>query len=128
MAAHLMSRGEIDLVIVGTDRVTANGDVVNKIGTLSVAIAAKHFSIPFWVACPLSTYDPATAEGSDVPIEERAPEEVTHLGGQRIAAQAPVRNPAFDVTPAALVTGGIITEAGIARPPVGAALAELTAS
>jgi len=128
MAAHLMSRGEIDLVIVGTDRVTANGDVVNKIGTLSVAIAAKHFSIPFWVACPLSTYDPATAEGSAVPIEERAPEEVTHLGGQRIAAQAPVRNPAFDVTPAALVTGGIITEAGIARPPVGAALAELTAS
>jgi len=127
MAAHLMSRGEIDLVMVGTDRVTANGDVVNKIGTLSVAIAAKHFSVPFWVACPLSTYDPATAQGSDVPIEERAPEEVTHLGGRRIAALAPVRNPAFDVTPAALVTGGIITEAGIARPPVGAALAELTA-
>lgn len=128
MAAHLMSRGEIDLVIVGTDRVTANGDVVNKIGTLSVAIAAKYFSIPFWVACPLSTYDQVTAQGSDVPIEERTPEEVTHLGGQRIAAQAPARNPAFDVTPASLVTGGIITEAGIARPPVGAALAELTAS
>ena len=125
MAAHLMSQGEIDLVMVGTDRVTRNGDVVNKIGTLSVALAAKHFGVPFWVACPLSTYDPATLTGQDVPIEERAPEEVTHLGGQRVAAITQVRNPAFDVTPADLVTGGIITEAGIARPPVGDALAAL---
>jgi methylthioribose-1-phosphate isomerase len=125
MAAHLMSRGEVDLVLVGTDRVTANGDVVNKIGTLGLAVMAKHFGVPFWVACPSSTWDPDTATGAEVEIEERDPREVTHLGDQEIAAPGvAVRNPAFDVTPAELVTG-IVTELGLARPPLGASLEAL---
>jgi methylthioribose-1-phosphate isomerase len=120
MAASLMAGGEIDLVLVGTDRVTRNGDVINKIGTLNLAVLCRHFGIPFYVACPSSTYDAATLRGSDVVIEERDPEEV--LGDH--AARVPVRNPAFDVTPAALVTA-IITEHGIARPPLEATLAGL---
>lgn len=125
MAAQLMSEGKVDLVIVGTDRVTANGDVVNKIGTLGVAILANHFGIPFYVACPSSTYDPDTARGSDVVIEERNPNEVTQVQGVRIApADVKVRNPAFDVTPAELVTG-IITERGLVLPPLAVNLAAL---
>ncbi|MEM1228916.1 MAG: S-methyl-5-thioribose-1-phosphate isomerase [Pseudomonadota bacterium] len=120
-AATHMATGKIQLAIVGTDRVTANGDVVNKIGTLSVAIACHHFGIPFYVACPSSTFDPHTATGADVPIEERAAEEV--LGDH--AASIAVSNPAFDVTPAALVSG-IITEHGIARAPLAQSLPELT--
>ena len=108
MAATTMSRGEVDLVIVGTDRVAANGDVVNKIGTLNVAILCKHFDIPFYVACPSSTFDANTPTGADVTIEERHAEEI--LGHH--AAHVAVSNPAFDVTPANLVTG-IITEHGI---------------
>ena len=127
MAAHLMSRGMIDLVIVGTDRVTANGDVVNKIGTLGVAVLAKHFGVPFYVACPSSTSDPATARGADVVIEERRPDEVTEVRGVRITAPGmKVANPAFDVTPAALVTG-IITERGIVRAAAGHTLGEALA-
>ena len=123
MAAQLMSEGLVDLVIVGTDRVTANGDVVNKIGTLGVAILARHFGIPFYVACPSSTYDAATASGADVTIEERSADEVTQVRGVRIAPiGAKARNPAFDVTPAALVTG-IITERGLVLPPLAANLA-----
>jgi methylthioribose-1-phosphate isomerase len=125
MAAHLMATGEIDLVLVGTDRVTANGDVVNKIGTLGVAVLARHFGIPFWVACPSSTFDAHTATGAEVPIEERDPSEVTHLGGVEIAAPGiTVRNPAFDVTPADLVTG-IVTERGRVSAPLGENLARL---
>ncbi len=125
MAAHLMATGEIDLVLVGTDRVTANGDVVNKIGTHGVAVLARHFGIPFWVACPSSTFDAATATGAEVPIEERDAREVTHLGGVEIAAPGvKVRNPAFDVTPAELVTG-IVTERGLVRPPLDAGLTTL---
>jgi methylthioribose-1-phosphate isomerase len=120
MAATLMSRREIDLVLVGTDRVTRNGDVVNKIGTLNLAVLCRYFGVPFYVACPSSTWDPATATGRDVPIEERDPAEV--LGSA--AARVNVRNPAFDVTPADLVTG-IVTERGIARAPLGESLAEL---
>jgi len=120
MAASFMARGEVDLVIVGTDRVTRNGDVVNKIGTLNLAVLCRHFGVPFYVACPSSTWDPATAKGADVPIEERAADEV--LG--TAAARVPVRNPAFDVTPAELVTG-IITERGIARAPLDEALTAL---
>ena len=108
MAATVMSQGRVDVVIVGTDRVTANGDVVNKIGTLNLAVLCRHFGVPFYVACPSSTFDPHTASGEEVPIEERAPEEVR----QNHAADVPVYNPAFDVTPASLVTG-IITEHGI---------------
>ncbi len=117
MAAHLMSQGLIDLVIVGTDRVAANGDVANKIGTLGVAIAARYFDIPFYVACPYSTIDFATAHGKDIVIEERGEAEVTHFGDRRTAPHnISVRNPAFDVTPNLLVTG-LITEKGILRPP-----------
>jgi len=125
MAAHLMAEGAVDLVIVGTDRVAANGDVVNKIGTLGLAVAARHFGIPFYVACPASTWDPETSAGDRVAIEERPDVEVTHIAGQRIAPEGvKVRNPAFDVTPAELVTG-VVTEKGIARPPIAAGLRAL---
>ena len=110
MAATVMSQGKVDLVIVGTDRVTANGDVVNKIGTLGLAVLCQHFGVPFYVACPSSTYDRQTPSGAEVVIEERAADEVR----QAHAASVPVYNPAFDVTPAHLVTG-IITEHGISR-------------
>ncbi len=111
MAATTMAAGRIDMAIVGTDRVTANGDVVNKIGTLNVAILCQYFGLPFYVACPSSTFDPYTARGADVVIEEREPSEV--LGDH--GADVPVLNPAFDVTPAAMVTG-IITEHGVHAP------------
>jgi methylthioribose-1-phosphate isomerase len=117
MAASMMARGLIDIVIVGTDRVTANGDVVNKIGTLGVAILARHFGLPFYVACPSSTIDLATATGADAEIEERLPDEVTGFAGMRTAPPLmKVQNPAFDVTPGALVSG-VITERGIVRAP-----------
>jgi methylthioribose-1-phosphate isomerase len=119
---HLMQRGEIDLVIVGADRIAANGDVCNKIGTYLKALAAQDCGVPFFVAAPLSTFDAALAEGSLIPIEERAPEEVTHMSGAtasgdiqsvRIAPKdTPARNPSFDVTPARLVSG-VITEKGV---------------
>lgn len=109
MAASVMAAGKVDLVLVGTDRVTANGDVVNKIGTLNLAILCKHYDIPFYVACPSSTYDSSTASGTHVQIEERAAEEVR----QSHAAEVNAFNPAFDVTPANLVTA-VITERGIA--------------
>jgi methylthioribose-1-phosphate isomerase len=125
MAAAFMARGEIDCVIVGADRVAANGDVANKIGTLGLAVLARRFLVPFYVAAPLSTVDFAVASGRDIPIEERAPEEVTEFAGRRVAPTGvDVRNPAFDVTPARLVDA-IITEAGVARPPLGPALAAL---
>lgn len=120
MAASLMARGSVDLVLVGTDRVTRNGDVVNKIGTLNLAVLCRHFGVPFYVACPSSTFDPATPTGADVAIEERDAAEVL---GER-AARVPVLNPAFDVTPADLVTG-IITEHGIAGQPLAASLVAL---
>ena len=117
MAAHIMSQGLIDIVIVGTDRVAANGDVANKIGTLAVAIAAKYFNIPFYVACPSSTIDFATLRGEDIIIENRGEEEVVHFADKRTAPyDMKVKNPAFDVTPNELVTG-IITENGIVRAP-----------
>jgi methylthioribose-1-phosphate isomerase len=117
MAGHLMSRGEIDLCVVGADRIAANGDVANKVGTYTVAVLAREHEIPFYVAAPLSTIDLATPTGKDIPIEERSPEEVTSLAGRRIApAGVPARHPAFDVTPARLVTA-IVTERGVARPP-----------
>jgi methylthioribose-1-phosphate isomerase len=117
MVASVMTEGAIDLVIVGTDRVARNGDVVNKIGTSGIAILARHFGIPFYVACPSSTFDPATATGADVVIEERDGDEVRSIMGQPTApAGIKVRNPAFDVTPHMLVTG-FITDAGLLQPP-----------
>jgi methylthioribose-1-phosphate isomerase len=123
MAAHLMSRGEIDLVVVGADRVAANGDVANKIGTYAVALAARAHGIPFYVAAPLSTLDPATSNGAAIPIEERGRDEVARAFGHTLVPEGvPVRHPAFDITPAALVSA-IVTEAGIARPPFAESLA-----
>jgi len=117
MAGHLMSQGEIDAVVVGTDRVSANGDVANKIGTYMVAVLAKRHNIPFYVACPLSTIDLNVSCGKDIPIEERLEDEVKGFREtQWAAAGVSVRNPAFDVTPAELVTG-LITERGVVLSP-----------
>src|SRR5436309_8087634 len=117
MAGALMHQDRIDLVVVGADRIAANGDTANKIGTYSVAILAREHRIPFYVAAPLSTIDLRTPDGSHIPIEERDAREVTHMGGARLAPEgARVWNPAFDVTPAHLIAG-IITERGIFRPP-----------
>ena len=117
MAGHLMRCGEIDAVIVGTDRVAANGDVANKIGTYMVAVLAQRHGIPFYVACPLSTIDLSIPDGNAIPIEERAAEEVTGFRDCQWAAKCvQVRNPAFDVTPAELVTA-LITEKGVVRQP-----------
>jgi methylthioribose-1-phosphate isomerase len=125
MAGAIMSGGNIDLVVVGADRIAANGDVANKIGTYTVAILAKEHDIPFYVAAPISTIDLATPDGSTIPIEERNAKEVTHMGPIRLTpAAAHVRNPAFDVTPNRYVTA-IITENGIARAPYTESLASL---
>ena len=125
MAAATMQRGLIDLVIVGTDRVAANGDVANKIGTLGVAILAQYFGIPLYVACPSSTLDLATPTGAGIVIEERGDDEVTHVGARRTAPEGvAVRNPAFDVTPHTLVAG-FITERGLVGPPFADNLASL---
>jgi methylthioribose-1-phosphate isomerase len=116
-AASLLARGEVDLVVVGADRVAANGDVANKIGTLGVALAARHGGVPFYVAAPWSTVDLETPSGDGIPIEERPAEEVTHVLGRRVVPEGvPVRNPAFDVTPGDLVTA-LITDRGVLRPP-----------
>ena len=123
MAGWLMSRGEISCVVVGADRIAANGDVANKIGTYSLAVLAAHHNLPFYVAAPWSTVDLATAEGSDIPIEERSSDEVLVIAGQRIApAGVGARYPAFDVTPSSLVTA-IVTDRGVLRPPLGESLA-----
>ncbi len=117
MAGFLMQRGKVDLVIVGADRIAANGDTANKIGTYGLAVLARAHKIPFYIAAPLSTIDPSLAGGGEIPIEERNPAEVTHLAGVRTAPEGiAVWNPAFDVTPQKFITA-IITEAGVIRPP-----------
>jgi methylthioribose-1-phosphate isomerase len=117
MAGALMRQGVIDLVVVGADRIAANGDVANKIGTYTVAVLAREHGIPFYVAAPVSTVDLATADGQGIPIEERPAREVTHVGPVRVTpVGAKIRNPAFDVTPNGLVTA-VITERGICRAP-----------
>ena len=121
---QLMKQGMVNKVVVGADRIAANGDVANKIGTFTVAVLARHFGIPFYVAAPLSTIDRNTATGDEIPIEDRTPDEVTTVGSTRILpVDVPVYNFAFDVTPAELVTG-IITEAGILHPPYPQTIAE----
>jgi methylthioribose-1-phosphate isomerase len=117
MAGALMRQGKVNFVVVGADRIAANGDTANKIGTYSVAVLAREHGIPFYVAAPLSTIDLKTPDGEHIPIEERNPKEVTHVGGSRLAPEgAQVWNPAFDVTPHRLIAG-IITERGIFRAP-----------
>jgi methylthioribose-1-phosphate isomerase len=122
-AAARMARGGIGWAIVGADRIAANGDTANKIGTYTVSVLAKEHGVPFYVAAPLSTVDLSVASGAGIPIEERAEDEVTSFRGARVApAGARARHPAFDVTPAANITA-IVTEAGVLRPPFGPALA-----
>ncbi len=122
MAGHFFSCDEIDGVVVGADRIAANGDTANKIGTYTVSVLAKEHGVPFYVAAPLSTVDLTVESGAGIPIEERAESEVTSFAGRRVApAGARARHPAFDVTPAAGITA-IITEAGVLRPPFGRAL------
>ncbi|MBI4247104.1 MAG: S-methyl-5-thioribose-1-phosphate isomerase [Candidatus Rokubacteria bacterium] len=117
VAASLMARRQVDLVVTGADRIAANGDTANKIGTYGLAVLARHHGVPFYVAAPVSTIDPALASGGDIPIEERDPAEVRRVAGHPTApADSPVYNPAFDVTPAELITA-IITERGVFRAP-----------
>ncbi|KKM11871.1 methylthioribose-1-phosphate isomerase [Clostridiales bacterium PH28_bin88] len=124
MAGYLMQQGKIDLVVVGADRITANGDVANKIGTYSLAVLCRHHRVPFYVAAPVSTIDVSLPCGAQIPIEERDLEEVCRVGNQRVAPEGvPVYNPAFDVTPHYLVTA-LITDRGVIRPPFDQGLAE----
>jgi methylthioribose-1-phosphate isomerase len=117
MAGPLMRAGEIDIVVVGADRIAANGDTANKIGTYTVAVLAREHKVPFYVAAPLSTIDLATPDGDHIPIEERDRREITHLGSSRLTPEgAHIRNPAFDVTPHRYISG-FITEKGIFSPP-----------
>ena len=116
MCSYFMSKGMIQMVVVGADRIAANGDTANKIGTYTVAIAAKYHNVPFYIAAPLSTIDLSIKSGKEIPIEERSHEEVTHINGDWICAKdVNIINPGFDVTPNELITG-IITEKGILRP------------
>ncbi len=125
MAGMVMSQGKIDAVIVGTDRVAANGDIANKIGTMSVAVLAKYFNVPVYIAAPSTTVDMNTLTGKDIPIEERNPEEITSWYGRLIAPEGvKVYNPAFDVTPHELITA-IVTDRGIVYPPFGENLRRL---
>jgi methylthioribose-1-phosphate isomerase len=124
-AGTVLQQGKVQAVIVGADRIAANGDAANKIGTYPLAVLAAYHKVPFFIAAPTSTLDPSTPDGSRIPIEERNPSELTHLAGARIAAEGALTyTPAFDVTPAALITA-IITEKGVLRPPLGRAIAAL---
>ncbi|MGH8745067.1 MAG: S-methyl-5-thioribose-1-phosphate isomerase, partial [Burkholderiales bacterium] len=126
-AGFLMSRGEIDMLIVGADRISANGDVANKIGTYTLAVLARRHRLPFYVAAPLSSFDSEIEDGASIPIEERPANEVTGYRGYRWAPEGvAVRNPAFDVTPAELVTG-FITERGVLHAPSRTSVAALLA-
>ena len=128
MAGHVMKQGKVDCVIVGADRVAANGDTANKIGTYMVAVLARQHQIPFYVAAPISTIDLAIASGEEIPIEERDSKEVTHMRDQQLApAGVDVHNFAFDVTPNELIAA-IITDRGVARSPYTESLAGLAAT
>jgi methylthioribose-1-phosphate isomerase len=125
MAGAMMSQGKIAAIVVGADRIAANGDVANKIGTYTVAVLAREHGIPFYVAAPFSTIDLDTLDGNSIPIEQRDPNEVTHIGGRQMVPEGvQVENPAFDVTPAKYVTA-IVSERGIARAPYGESLRRL---
>jgi methylthioribose-1-phosphate isomerase len=128
MAGAMMRQGKIGAIVVGADRIAANGDVANKIGTYSVAVLAKEHGIPFYVAAPISTVDLETPDGSKIPIEQRNAKEVTHIAGKQMVPDGvQIENPAFDVTPAKYVTA-IVTERGIAKAPYTESLARLSAA
>jgi methylthioribose-1-phosphate isomerase len=127
MVGHFMKEGSVGAVVVGADRIAANGDTANKIGTYQIAVLAREHAVPFYVAAPISTFDLTIPSGEQIPIEERATDEVTHLRGVRIAPDVPAANPAFDVTPARLISA-IICERGVARPPYAESLRRLTGS
>lgn len=124
MVGHFLKGGKVGAVVTGADRVAANGDTANKIGTYQIAVLAKENDVPFYIAAPVSTLDLSIPSGEHIPIEERSAAEVTHLQGVRIAPEVPAAHPAFDVTPARYIAG-IITERGIARPPYTESLATL---
>ncbi len=124
MVGHFLKSGRVSVVVVGADRIAANGDTANKIGTYPIAVLAREHKVPFYVAAPTSTLDLSIPSGEHIPIEERSPEEVTHIQGVRIAPDVEVANPAFDVTPARLIAA-IITERGVARPPYAESLRRL---
>ena len=128
MAAHVMQTRQVDAVIVGADRITARGDVANKIGTYGLAVVARHHGVPFYVAAPSSTFDLKLVDGADIPIEQRDPAEIVAPYGHCVApSAAAVYNPAFDVTPAELVSA-LITEHGVIAPVNAAAIAKVLSS
>jgi methylthioribose-1-phosphate isomerase len=127
MVGHFMKKGSVGAVVVGADRIAANGDTANKIGTYQIAVLAHEHGVPFYVAAPVSTFDLAISSGEQIPIEERSADEVTHLSGMRIAPDVGVANPAFDVTPARLIAA-IICERGVARAPYTESLRSLADS
>lgn len=128
MAAFLMAKGEVDMVILGADRIAANGDVANKIGTYGLAVLARYHEVPFYVAAPLSTLDVTKTSGAEIPIEERPARELTHIGDRALAPEGvAVWNPSFDVTPCALVTA-IVTDAGVLHPPYWKSIPEAVSS
>ena len=124
MAGYVMRKGMADAVVVGADRIAANGDVANKIGTYTISVLAKTHNIPFYVAAPLSTIDFECPDGASIPIEERDSREVTHINGTRIAARVNVYNPAFDITPNENISA-IITEKGVVEKPFTVSLSKL---
>jgi methylthioribose-1-phosphate isomerase len=126
MVGHFLKTTKVGAIVVGADRIAANGDTANKIGTYQIAVLARENGVPFYVAAPVSTFDLSIASGDEIPIEERAAEEVTHIRGVRIAPDVDVANPSFDVTPARLIAA-IITERGVARAPYRDSLADLLA-
>ena len=127
MVGHFLKTGKVSAIVTGADRVAANGDTANKIGTYQIAVLAKENGVPFYIAAPISTLDLGVPDGDHIPIEERSAAEVTHLQGVRIAPDVPAAHPAFDVTPARYITA-IITERGVARAPYTDSLSSLSAS
>jgi methylthioribose-1-phosphate isomerase len=127
MVGHMLKTKQVGAIVVGADRIAANGDTANKIGTYQIAVLAREHGVPFYVAAPISTLDLSIAGGDQIPIEERSADEVTHLGGVRIAPDVAVANPAFDVTPAKFIAA-IITERGVARAPFADSLRALAAA
>jgi len=127
MVGHFLKTGKVGAIVTGADRIAANGDTANKIGTYQIAVLAKENNVPFYIAAPISTFDLSIATGDEIPIEERAPEEVTHIQGIRIAPDVPAAHPAFDVTPSRYIAA-IFTERGVAKAPYTESLQKLAAA